>query len=221
MRFRVFVVTTGRLRAWAAHQAGPAVFGVNAVAPPPPAAPAPAAAPARRPAGRTASGAAGTQPMVRPASPMWPTVRVTTQPSGQRQCPHDRAGREPGAGRRCLPRDSLRPSNIPATPTPDGLTFTPGLVGDAGRGQKVVLGLGVHRLPHDQRQPELGRHHGPEPHARGLPVHDRGRTLSERHGTPAALDQERTGDEARRADADAGAQSNRPADRHESDGQAD
>ncbi len=139
MRFRVFVVPPADFARWATHQAGPAVFPV-AVAPPPPAAPAPAAAPARRPAGRTASAAADAQPVVRPVANV-ANGALSTQPSANADANADdptivQGGSQAPDGD-VFPRDSLRPYNIPATPTPDGLTFTPGLVGDAGRGQKV------------------------------------------------------------------------------------
>jgi cytochrome c oxidase subunit II len=136
MRFRVFVVPAGDFAKWATHQAGPAVFDVNAVAPaPPPPAAVPPSTPARRPAGRTASIAPGAQPLVRQVSDV--KGATNAQPAVSTDAPTIVQGGNQASDGDVFPRDSLRPYNIPATPTPDGLTFTPGLVGDAGRGQKV------------------------------------------------------------------------------------
>ena len=135
MRFRVFVVPGADFARWATHQAGPAVFNATAVAPtPPPVAPASPAAPPRRTAARSPTGSDG---LVHPVAAVvdasgQPSAAPPTEPPTIVQ-----GGIQSASDGDVFPRDSLRPYNIPATPTPDGLTFTAGLVGDASRGQKV------------------------------------------------------------------------------------
>ena len=73
-----------------------------------------------------------------------------------------------------FPRERGPRVPIPATPTPDGMAFTPGLVGDPARGLKTFsagLCIGCHTI---KGNPMVGRVIGPEPDARRLPLHDRG-----------------------------------------------
>jgi cytochrome c oxidase subunit 2 len=115
------------------------VFDVTAVAPPavPPPAAAPAATPGRRPAAKTAARTPDAEPLVRPVSDVKGSANSQPAASPDADSPTIVQGATQASDGDVFPRDSLRPYNIPTTPTPDGLTFTPGLVGDPGRGQKV------------------------------------------------------------------------------------
>jgi cytochrome c oxidase subunit 2 len=139
MRFRVFVVPGADFARWATHQAGPAVFGVTAAAPTPPvAAPAPTPAPKRGAAARTAAGSSASGGGL--VHPVAAVVNAAGQPAAAPATDAPtivQGGAQSASEGDVFPRDSLRPYNIPSTPTPDGLAFTPGLVGDPARGQKV------------------------------------------------------------------------------------
>jgi cytochrome c oxidase subunit 2 len=117
MRFRVYTVAPADFERWAAHQASPAVF--NATPPAPPAAtpvvPASATSgkPAAKPVAVAMAGVAGAPTTGSPPTP-----------------PVDSVGY-------VFPRDRLPVYGVPATPTPAGLEFTPGLVGDPVKGQKT------------------------------------------------------------------------------------
>jgi cytochrome c oxidase subunit II len=114
MRFRVFVVPNGDFEKWAAHQASSAVY-TGPPAPPPPPAPA---------AGTKASAAKAAAPPA-PAPVALSTAAPVPAPG-----PSDQ-------GEDIFPRDRMPAYTVPATPTPAGLTFTPGLVGDQARGLKT------------------------------------------------------------------------------------
>ena len=154
MKFRVFVVPGADFAKWATHQAGPSVFDVTAAAPvpptppvTPPAAPAPPAPPARRSAARPIDNGTGiVHPVAaivgpggaRVGTPVGtPVGAPAAQPAPSDSPTIVQGGAQATSDGDVFPRDSLRPYNIPATPTPEGLAFTSGLVGDAARGQKV------------------------------------------------------------------------------------
>lgn len=125
MRFRVFVVPSSDFQKWAAHQAGPAVF--NATAPPPAPAP-PATPPARTAALEPPPAAAGlVHPVASVSGAAAPTAPAVDPPQGVSAADDGNV----------FPRDRLLPYNIPTTPTPEGLAFSPNLVGNAARGQKT------------------------------------------------------------------------------------
>jgi cytochrome c oxidase subunit II len=133
MRFRVFVVAQPDFERWAAHQAASALY--TGPAPVAPAAPAP-----------TRTGAAPAAAAV---------MRPVSNPKGQAQGSPAPAAVVPqlsaaaGDTAAVYPRDRIPQYAIPATPTPDGMAFTPGLVGDPARGLKTFSGglcIGCHTV---------------------------------------------------------------------------
>jgi cytochrome c oxidase subunit II len=143
MRFRVFVVAQPDFERWAAHQATGAMYTAAPPAPPP--APSPAPSPARRTS--DASGARAAAPLVRPVSN---TQGQAQNPAGNAAAatpaPMSAAAADTTA---VFPRDRIPAYAIPATPTPDGMAFTPDLVGDPARGLKTFSGglcIGCHTI---------------------------------------------------------------------------
>ena len=92
-------------------------------------------------AGRLPPPAPDAPPLVRQARMC--TARRTRSPRSRRTPD----GRQCGIRRptTCLPARQMPAYTFPRRPTPDGLTFTPGLVGDPARGLKTVLDLRLHR----------------------------------------------------------------------------
>lgn len=130
MRWRVFLVTQPDFERWAAHQATTAFYTGPAPTPPTPAAP-------TTPRGRRTADAAS---LVRPVA----NVVGGAQPAAP--APLSAAALDTTA---VFPRDQIPAYAVPATPTPDGLTFTPGLVGDPARGLKTFssgLCIGCHTV---------------------------------------------------------------------------
>ncbi len=131
MRWRAFVVSQADFERWATHQASPAIY-------PPP------APPAAAPAAPTRPGAAGTKGSV---------VRPVSQVAGAGQQAAASAAPPPAPAvwdsTLVFPRDKIPVYAVPATPTPEGLTFTAGLVGDPARGFKTFssgLCIGCHTV---------------------------------------------------------------------------
>lgn len=119
MRFRVFTVKPDQFASWVASERGPAVFGATV-------APAPATAPPATPAPATGKPpAAATPALIVPVS--------TAAPSG-----YTFAANQPEF-------DYAKPH----TPVPAGMTFTPGLTGNAHRGQQIYSAaacIGCHAI---------------------------------------------------------------------------
>ncbi len=150
MRFRAFVVSPAEFERWARHQAAPAFFNASAAAAPA----APAAPPARTSFGPApAAGPA----LVRAVA----NVRGAQPGKGTAPAPGESPGGSPGGPEAMqvaaavadtgavFPRDRLPSYVIPAVPTPAQLKFTPGLVGDPARGQKIFSGglcIGCHTI---------------------------------------------------------------------------
>ena len=128
MRFRAFVLSQADFERWAAHEATPAIY--NATPAPPP-----APAPAARTSQNTPRGG-----LVRPVSTGAPQAAAPAAPQLSAAAQDTTA---------VFPRDHIPTYVLPTTPIPEGLTFTPNLVGDAARGQKVFssgLCIGCHTV---------------------------------------------------------------------------
>jgi cytochrome c oxidase subunit 2 len=160
MRFRSFTVTPAQFEAWAAHQAGPAVFG--AVAAP---AAAGAAAGAAAPAGAAAAGAApsATDSTKGPASSTAQQAQVAAgaagasgpgstvaapngpqaagaanRPDGQNVAAASGAATVQQAGFVAFPRERMPAHTVPRTPLPGGLRYNDALVGNPQRGSTLI-----------------------------------------------------------------------------------
>ncbi len=157
MRLRVFVVTTGDFEQWAAHQAAGDVYTGPPPAPPP--------APCRPGAARRRSAARATLDA--------PGLRDARARSKRRRPRHPDPRRPSCDTTAVFPRDQIPAYAIPATPTPEGLTFTPGLAGDPARGLKTFsagLCIGCHTI---KGNPMAQSPIGPESHAHCVALHDR------------------------------------------------
>ena len=112
MRFRAFTVTPAEFEQWTIHQKSPAVFG---------------AAPA---AGATTAPvtAATTQGATQAIAQGNPQATAAATPAGAPVTPASYTG---------FTADKLPAYTVPTMPIPDGITFTPGLTGDAARGQQI------------------------------------------------------------------------------------
>jgi len=112
MRFRAFTVTPAEFEQWTIHQKSPAVFG---------------AAPA---AGATTAPvtAATTQGATQATAQGNPQATTAATPAGAPVTPASYTG---------FTADKLPAYTVPTMPIPDGITFTPGLTGDAARGQQI------------------------------------------------------------------------------------
>ncbi len=122
MRFRVFTVKPDEFASWVAGQRRPAVFGADPKAPPPMVVPFPEVRRALAP------------PVAAPA-PM-PAAQLTSLASGEAAYSFPRNQEE---------FDYAKPH----TPVPSGLSFTPGLTGNAARGQQVYSSsacIGCHSI---------------------------------------------------------------------------
>jgi cytochrome c oxidase subunit II len=129
MRFRVFTVPAGDFERWAAHQAAAAVYTG------PPAPPVAPATPAQA-GGKGAPGKAAQGKAPAPAAPAATPVQSVASTAGAAP-PGGPAGGPSDQGEDIFPRDHIPVYNMPATPTPEGLAFTPGLIGDPARGLKT------------------------------------------------------------------------------------
>lgn len=109
MRFRVFTVKPDQFASWIAGQRRPALFGAALNAPPPMVPPFPEVHRAMAP------------PVAAPAPSPAPDVELASMPAGY-----------------TFPRNEAEFDYAkPHTPVPGGLSFTPGLTGNAARGQQV------------------------------------------------------------------------------------
>jgi cytochrome c oxidase subunit 2 len=165
MRFRVFTVTPEQFASWVAGQKMPARFGAVAATTTPPAQgavvtspggpnsptqAAQAAAPtvAQQSSGTQAVG--GTQPAIpRPqnpeANPGAQTGVNGVTPAGA-SFVASTGGLAPGY---IFPREKIPDYAVPHAPLPPGLSFTPGLTGNAGRGKQVFSSsacIGCHSI---------------------------------------------------------------------------
>jgi len=121
MRFRAFTVTPAQFEEWTIHQKSPAVFGA---APAAPATTAPVTA-------ATTQGAAQATAQGKPQATTAATTPATapaTTPAGAPVTAASYTG---------FTADKLPAYTVPTMPIPDGISFTPGLTGDAARGQQV------------------------------------------------------------------------------------
>jgi cytochrome c oxidase subunit 2 len=131
MRWRVYLEKPADFERWAAHQAASAVY-----IGPPPAPPSAPAAPART--SRSAARASLMHPVSQTTAPQQAAAPAAPQPSA--------ATLDTTA---VFPRDQIPAYAVPATPTPEGLSFTPGLTGDPARGLKTFssgLCIGCHTV---------------------------------------------------------------------------
>jgi cytochrome c oxidase subunit 2 len=122
MRFRVFTVTPADFERWTVHEKSPAVFGAT-----PAAGAAGAAGTATATTAGATSGGATTAGATTPAA----TTPAGTTPAG---APVTTVANTGYAG---YTADQLPAYAVPTMPIPDGIKFTPGLTGDAARGQQV------------------------------------------------------------------------------------
>jgi cytochrome c oxidase subunit 2 len=134
MRFKAFTVTPEQFAAWAAHQAGPAVFGAVAPAAPPaaPAAAAPAAATdsTKGPASSTAQQAQVAAGAAGATGPGTPTAAPSAPPAAGATVQQ--------AGFVAFPREKMPAHTVPKTPLPAALRYNDALVGDAERGRALI-----------------------------------------------------------------------------------
>ena len=112
MRFRAFTVTPAEFEQWTIHQKSPAVFGA-----------APAAGTTNAPV--TATTTQGASQAIAQGNPQATTA---TTPAGAPVTAASYTG---------FTADKLPAYTVPSMPIPDGMTFTPGLTGDAARGQQI------------------------------------------------------------------------------------
>jgi cytochrome c oxidase subunit 2 len=111
MRFRVFTVKPDEFASWVAGQQRPAVFGAVSNAPPPIVIPFPKGINERE----------DIQPKPDPVAAPAPNATLASMAPGY-----------------TFPRNQAEfDHTVPHTPIPAGLSFTPGLTGNAGRGQQV------------------------------------------------------------------------------------
>jgi cytochrome c oxidase subunit 2 len=169
MRFRVFTVTPAQFESWVAGQKMPARFGAVAPAAPTTGAP----SPAPQGTGVTTPGGANTPTQPAQAAAQGIAQRSSgtgavggTQPAIARSL---NPAANPGASSGLVgvasasaattagalppgyifPRDKIPAFAVPQSPTPAGLKFTPGLTGNAHRGQQVFsssLCVGCHSI---------------------------------------------------------------------------
>jgi cytochrome c oxidase subunit 2 len=112
MRFRAFTVTPAEFEQWTIHQKSPAVFGA-----------APAAGATTAPV--TATTTQGATQAIAQGNPQATTA---TTPAGAPVTAASYTG---------FTADKLPAYTVPTMPIPDGITYTPGLTGDAARGQQI------------------------------------------------------------------------------------
>ncbi|HZJ00384.1 MAG TPA: cytochrome c oxidase subunit II [Gemmatimonadaceae bacterium] len=126
MRFRVFTVKPDQFASWVKGQQAPAAFGAQPNAPPPMLMPFPGAKNDR-------------------AAPAPPANPAVTKPAGAAAATLASAGPAYTFPRNEAEFDYAKPH----TPVPAGLTFTPGLTGNAARGQQVYSSaacIGCHTI---------------------------------------------------------------------------
>jgi cytochrome c oxidase subunit 2 len=111
MRFRAFTVTPAEFEQWTIHQKSPAVFGAT-----------PAAGATTAPV--TAATTQGATQAIAQGNPQ----ATAATPAGAPVTPASYTG---------FTADKLPAYTVPTMPIPDGITFTPGLTGDAARGQQI------------------------------------------------------------------------------------
>ncbi|HWE41012.1 MAG TPA: cytochrome c oxidase subunit II [Gemmatimonadaceae bacterium] len=116
MRFRAFTVTPAEFEQWTIHQKSPAVFSA-----------APAAGTTAAPV--TAATTQGAAQAIAQGNPQ--AVPAAATPSGAPVLPASTTGY---IG---FTADKLPAYTVPTMPVPDGMKFTPGLTGDAARGQQI------------------------------------------------------------------------------------
>jgi cytochrome c oxidase subunit 2 len=165
MRFRVFTVTPEQFASWVAGQKLPAQFGAVVTTPPAPGAgavvtspggsnsptqAAQAAAPkvAQQSSGTQAPG--GAQPAI--ARSQNPAANPGAQTSVSGVAPAGASVASTTGGLPAgyiFPREKIPDYAVPHAPLPPGLTFTPGLTGNAGRGKQVFSSsacIGCHSI---------------------------------------------------------------------------